>query len=427
MFSMSNLPKFMQEPSAKQKQILEKLHLDNKLKSLQEKMNSLENQSQSISTKIWPPNKIKNAADRSKAHILYAILMILFLCWTMDEFLKRIISSIKKPVYESTFEKESFNFPVVTICGSEFMTRAHTFTNSGCLFYNHEEPGNSVPCTSKVVEELYWNEILTDYSPPCVVFNAEAQLKTVPDVNVGLDVWVSGTFEQSNSNDDLWADLTTYSVFLSEKDLDDPTQKDPGFFVTNTMTRGFSGYRVSKAVNTGASSVFSATVHSQVPGGNSLELLLDVNDDVQYLVRANPWADSYLIFGAIVGVYALMNVIYRLFRDNVFKWHNKPSLNEEEMSDLVLEEGEEEAAPAKTRSENRKFNAEDQVPINTMDKNEKMDMDSIVEGGDESESSKQSSSDDDTAMSTPPRKSSFKFKRGGNTILAEKDDTEEKL
>lgn len=302
----------------------ERLRLQDRFLVIQEKMDALESkyQTRSLSTKIWPPNNIQDNLQRSKANLLYAFLMICFVVWTANEFMARIISSIREPIFESTYEKESFKFPVVTICGSKFMSRNHSFPfeedGFGCTFYDHSDPDDSVPCSSKLVEDLYWSDVLTDYNPPCVIFNHEAEQNTNTKEEIGLDVWVVGRFGGSESDDDLWSELTTYSVFLSETDLDNPKHKNPGYFVTNTIAQGFAGYRISKAVNTGSSSVYSANLISQVPGGNALEILFDVDDDVQYLKKTNPWANSYLIFGSMVGMFGIVTILYNFFNEHLF-------------------------------------------------------------------------------------------------------------
>ena len=315
----------------------EKLRLQDRFRAIQEKMDALENkyQTRALSTKIWPPNAVEDDVQRSKANLLYAFLMICFICLTANEFMTRIISSIKDPIFESTYEKESFKFPVVTICGSEFMSRNHSFPykdGHGCEFYDHTHPENSLSCSSKLVEDLYWSSVLTDYNPPCVVFNYDAEQDTNIKELIGLDIWVAGNFERSESDDDLWSQLSTYSVFLSKTDLDNPKHENPGYYVMNTITNGFAGYRVSKAVNTGSSSVYSATLHSQVPGGNALEILFDADDDVQYLKKTNPWENSYLIFGSMVGMFGVVGILYRFFNEHIF--YKGPATSEPEGVDM---------------------------------------------------------------------------------------------
>ena len=127
---------------SKMSSLQEKLRLQDRFRAIQEKMDALENkyQTRALSTKIWPPNAVEDDVQRSKANLLYAFLMICFICLTANEFMTRIISSIKDPIFESTYEKESFKFPVVTICGSEFMSRNHSFPykdGHGCEFYDH--------------------------------------------------------------------------------------------------------------------------------------------------------------------------------------------------------------------------------------------------------------------------------------------------
>lgn len=342
----------------------EKLRLQERFRSIQSKLDVLETryQPRALSSKIWPPNAIKDDNQRRKANILYFILMASFICWTVHEVMTRVVSSFKDPVYDSTYERESFKYPVVTICGSEFMQRNHSFTakdSFGCTFYDHKNPDESVKCSSKVVKDLYWGPDLTDYSPPCVVFNYEAERKTDDKEKVGLDVWAIGKFDKSQADDDLWSALSTYTVLLSEVDLDDSKQKNtPGYFAMNSMTKGFSGYELKKSVNTGSISVYSATLHSQIPGGKTLELLFDPDNAVQYLKKRDPWDNSYLILGSMVGMFGVVGIVYRLFNENVF-YAGVPS----EDSTSKPDDGADARSDADTRSdantENLGDNADD--------------------------------------------------------------------
>lgn len=178
-----------------------------------------------FSPKLWPPNEIENAKQRKKATFLYSIILAYCVIWTGSQFLIGGISAMMKPIFESTIMIEPMKYPVVTLCGSGFMKRDHLFSGNsyGCEFFDHSDPENALKCSAKVINRpLYWDSKLVDvYDPPCIIFNQDANRLSSRGNGAAIDlaVWAYGSFNESVSDDDLWRDLKSYSVFLSEFDV----------------------------------------------------------------------------------------------------------------------------------------------------------------------------------------------------------------
>uniref|UniRef100_A0A7S3PYT4 Uncharacterized protein n=1 Tax=Chaetoceros debilis TaxID=122233 RepID=A0A7S3PYT4_9STRA len=318
-----------------------------------------------FSPKLWPPNEIENAKQRKKATFIYSIILAFCLIWTCSQYLVGGISSfMAKPTFESTIMIEPMKYPVVTLCGSGFMKRDHLFSrnNYGCEFFDHSNPEKPLSCSAKVIDRpLYWDSKLVDvYDPPCIIFNQDADTLSSRGNGAAIDlaVWAYGSFNDSVSDDDLWKDLKSYSVFLSEFDLDDPKAKRQNYFAMNTMTTGYAEYRVKKKV-VDDDALFSTQLLSQIPGDDdhSVELLFDTDKNgVQYLRKKKHLANIYLLIGSMGGILTIATTLYRVIvATAILKKPKIQDVNQDSMDDERFDEQNSDGSPESINVHNKTY------------------------------------------------------------------------